>query len=90
MHERVAEDMARVARKLFDADVGLAVTGIANTPGPDSRGRQSGLVTGTSWVGFATNDGVGSLSGSYPSSRLRIRSRAVTHALLGLVRFLND
>ena len=93
VHERVAEDMARAARKLFDADVGLAITGIADTAAPDSTasaGGRSGLITGTSWVGFATKDGVGSRSGNYPSSRLRIRSRAVTHALLGLIRFLND
>ncbi|MCH8061454.1 MAG: CinA family nicotinamide mononucleotide deamidase-related protein [Chloroflexi bacterium] len=90
VHERVAEDMARAARKLFDADVGLAVTGIANSPGPDSQGQRAGVAIGTTWVGFATKDGVGSIPGSYPSSRLRIRSRAVTHALLGLIRFLSD
>ena len=90
VHERVAEDMARAARKLFDADVGLAVTGIANSPGPDSQGQRAGVAIGKTWVGFATKDGVGSIPGSYPSSRLRIRSRAVTHALLGLIRFLSD
>ena len=90
VHERVAEDMARAARKLFDADVGLAVTGISDASGPDSRGQRGSPAAGTSWVGFATKDGVGSASGSYPSSRLRIRGRAVTHALLGLIRFLNQ
>ena len=90
VHERVAEDMARAARKLFDADVGLAVTGIADASGPDSRGQRGSPAVGTSWVGFATKDRVGSASGNYPSSRLRIRSRAVTHALLGLIRFLSD
>ena len=80
---QVAEDMARAARKLFDADVGLAVTGLVTHP-TDSSGP-----VGTSHIGFAIGDTTSSTSGHYPTSRLRLRSRASTHALLGLVRFLN-
>lgn len=79
----IAEDMARAARKLFNADVGLAITGLVadatDTSGP----------LGTSHIGFATGEQVSSTSGHYPTSRLRLRSRASTHALLGLIRFLN-
>lgn len=80
---QVAEDMARAARKLFNADVGMAVTGLVGDQ-TDSSGP-----LGTSHIGFAMGDKVSSTSGHYPTSRLRLRSRASTHALLGLVRFLN-
>ena len=80
----IAEDMARAARKLFNADVGLAITGLSadatDVSGP----------LGTSHIGFAAGDKVSSTSGHYPTSRLRLRSRASTHALLGLIRFLNS
>lgn len=80
---RVAEEMARAARKLFDADVGMSVTGIVTEPT-----EASGPV-GTLHMGFAMGDEVSSTSGHYATSRLRLRSRASTHALLGLVRFLS-
>ncbi|MDA0770849.1 MAG: hypothetical protein BZY79_03130 [SAR202 cluster bacterium Casp-Chloro-G4] len=83
INAHVAEDMARAARKLFDADVGLAITGLVADP-TDASGP-----VGTSHIGFAIGDSVSSTSGHYPTSRLRLRSRASTHALLGLVRFLN-
>lgn len=80
---KVAEDMARAARKLFHADVGMAVTDIIAEPSEHSG------PAGTTHIGFAMGDDTSSTSGHYPANRLRLRSRASTHALLGLVRFLN-
>jgi nicotinamide-nucleotide amidase len=78
----IAEDMARAARKLFNADVGLAITGlvadVTDVSGP----------LGTSHIAFATRDQSTSTSGHYPTGRLRLRNRASTHALLGLIRIL--
>lgn len=76
----VAEAMAEAARRHFNADVGLAVTGLVTEPT-----RNSGPM-GTSYMGFAVGNGSSSTSGHYPTRRLRIRSRATTHALLGLIQ----
>ena len=78
----VAEDMARAARKLFHADIGIGVTGLATET------TEMGGTTGTSYMGFAVGDQTSSTSGHYPTRRLRLRSRAVTHTLLGLIRFM--
>ena len=79
---QVAEAMAQAARSRFNADVGIGVTGLLIAPTPSS-----GPV-GTSYIGFALDDRTSSISGRYPTQRLRIRGRAVTHALLGLAQFL--
>lgn len=78
---QVAEDMARAARSLFAADVGIGISPLAI----DS---SDGAPAGTSYIGFAADGRNVSTSGRYPTRRLRIRSRAATHALLGLCRFL--
>jgi nicotinamide-nucleotide amidase len=82
VNAQIAEDMARAARKLFDTDVGIGVTGLVREPTA-----ASGPI-GTSYIGFAYGSQTSSVSGYYPTHRLRIRSRAVTHALIGLIRFL--
>jgi nicotinamide-nucleotide amidase len=81
---QVAEAMAQAARRLFNSDVGLGVTGLVTAPTPTS-----GPI-GTSYIGFAIGDATSSVSGRYPTQRMRIRSRAVTQALLELVRLLKS
>lgn len=78
---QVAEDMARAARRLFAADVGVGISPLAG----DS---SDAAPAGASYIGFAAAGRSASTSGRYPTRRLRIRSRAATHALLGLCRFL--
>ena len=74
--------MAEAARKFFRTDVGIGITGLVTRPTTDS-----GPV-GTGHMAFAVGGPITSRSGSYPTQRLRIRSRAVTHALLELVSAL--
>jgi PncC family amidohydrolase len=44
--------MARGARKLFDADIAVSVSGIAGPTGGTAE-----KPVGTTWVGLSTNDG---------------------------------
>ena len=81
---QVAEAMAQAARLRFNTDVGVGVTGVVTDPTPTS-----GPV-GTTYVGFALDSRTSSVSGLYPTARLRIRSRAVTHTLLELIRLLKS
>lgn len=78
---QVAEDMARAARRLFAADVGIGISPLASDASDTTP-------AGASYIGFAADGRSASTSGRYPTRRLRIRSRAATHALLGLCRFL--
>jgi len=78
----VAEAMAEAARRRFDADVGIGVTGLVTDPTPTSG------PLGTSHIGFSIDGRTTSTSGRYPTQRLRIRGRAVTHTLLKLIQFL--
>ena len=77
-----ATAMARAVRRSFDADVGLAITGLVSEPT-----EQSGPV-GTTHVGIVARGESYVRSASYPTRRLRIRGRAVTHTLLELTRVL--
>ncbi|MDP6454161.1 MAG: CinA family nicotinamide mononucleotide deamidase-related protein [SAR202 cluster bacterium] len=78
-----AETLARTAQKFFDSQVGVGITGLV-AEATEASGR-----VGTAHMAFAVGDQVTSRSGSYPTQRLRIRSRAVTHALLELMAALN-
>ena len=78
---QVAEDIARAARSLFAADVGIGISPLASDA-------SDAAPAGASYIGFAADGRSASTSGRYPTRRLRIRSRAATHALLGLCRFL--
>ena len=80
---QVAEDMARAACDLFAADVGIAITPLAQTT-------SGAAPAGASYIGVAMGDRRASTAGQYPARRLRIRARAATHALLALTRFLRD
>ena len=73
-----AEQMARCARELLGADVGLSVTGVA---GPDE---QDGQVPGTVFVGLAVGDSVSHVSFRLPGDRARIRSYGAISALNAL------
>ena len=79
------EDASRLAvavREKLDADIGLAVTQLVS-----KESEESGPV-GTTHIGIAAGGEVFVRSGHYPTRRLRIRARAVTHALLELARCL--
>ena len=77
-----AAEMARAARESFSADVGIGITPLA------LESEDGNVVTGTSFIGYAMDGRSQSTSGHYPTRRLRIRGRAVTHALLGMIRFV--
>ena len=77
-----ASNLALAARDRLRADIGLAITPLVSRETGDS-----GPV-GTTHIGVATSDEVFVRSGHYPTRRLRIRERAVTHALLELARCL--
>ena len=77
-----ASNLAVAVRKKLGADVGLAMTPLVSEETEDS-----GPV-GTTHIAIATGDEVFVRSGHYPTQRLRIRARAVTHALLELARCL--
>ncbi len=77
-----ASNLAVAVREKLDADVGLAMTQLVSIETEDS-----GPV-GATHIGIATDDEVFVRSGHYPTRRLRIRARAVTHALLELARCL--
>lgn len=77
-----AVDMARAACETFGADVGIGVSPLALESANGS------IVAGTSFIGYSMIGRSGSTSGHYPTRRLRIRGRAVTHALLGMIRFV--
>ena len=77
-----ASNLAMAVRERLGADVGLAMTPLVSV-----QTEQSGPV-GTTHIGIATDGEVFVRSGHYPTRRLRIRARAVTHALLELARCL--
>ena len=79
---QVAESMALAACRRFGSDVGLGVTPIAIEPAVH------GDRPGACHVGFAVDGVPSSITGYFPTQGLRTRGRAVTHALLGLVRVL--
>ena len=77
-----AKDIARAAREMFGADVGIGISPLA------LESANGNVVAGTSFIGYSMNERAAWTSGHYPTRRLRIRGRAVTHALLGMVRFV--
>ena len=79
-----AAAMAQAARRRFNADMGIGVTGVATRPTT-----HSGPV-GTSHIALSMDGRTANTSGRYPTQRLRIRTRAVTHALLELIRLLQE
>jgi nicotinamide-nucleotide amidase len=70
-----ATAMARGARRVLDADVGLATTGVA---GP---AEQDGQPVGTVFVGLAIGDDVEAVELRLPGDRRRIREFAAISAM---------
>ncbi|MCH7800163.1 MAG: CinA family nicotinamide mononucleotide deamidase-related protein [Chloroflexi bacterium] len=80
----LAVTMANAARDFFGANVGVGITGLVQKPT-----EASGSV-GTVHMAFVVGSNVTTRSGRYPTQRLRIRSRAVTHTLLELISALKS
>ena len=74
--EPVARAMAEGARKVLEADLAVAVTGVAG-PDPDDRGNQVGTV----WVAFADGNQTQAQLLHLGASRTRVRTMAANHAL---------
>ena len=74
--EPVARAMAEGARKALEADLAVAVTGVAG-PDPDDRGNQVGTV----WVAFADGNQTQAQLLHLGASRTRVRTMAANHAL---------
>ncbi len=74
--EPVARAMAEGARKVLEADLAVAVTGVAG-PDPDDRGNQVGTV----WVAFADGGQTQAQLLHLGASRTRVRTMAANHAL---------
>lgn len=78
----IAQEVARIGCEKFGTDVGIGITPLA-LESADGK-----VIAGTSFIGYSMNGRTAWTSGHYPTRRLRIRGRAVTHALLGMVRFV--
>ena len=76
----VAAQMARGVARVFRADVGLAVTGIA---GP--RGGLPAKPVGTVWFAVADPEGIRTARTRFPGDRAAVREAAAWHALGMLV-----
>jgi len=82
--EETAKAMAIAAREKFGADCGIGVTGVA---GPED---QDGVKVGTVFISIAHPGGATVQEHRFPSRRPLVRNRAVTAALLQLMRALQD
>lgn len=78
----VAEAMAEAARKMANADVGVATTGVA---GPD---KLEGKPVGTVYTGLSDGVRKRAIYSLYPQGRLEIKKRAAFGALFELRKLL--
>lgn len=83
--EPVVEEMARGALRAADADLAVAVSGIA---GPD--GGTMDKPVGTVWFAWATASGVEARCHHFSGAREAIRQQAVAEALRGLIRLCQN
>ncbi len=81
--EPVARAMADGARRVFDVDAAISVTGIA---GPS--GGSAGKPVGTVWFGLALGRETATVERVYPGDRRQVRHRAAAGALFELLRRL--
>ncbi|MDA1036162.1 MAG: nicotinamide-nucleotide amidohydrolase family protein, partial [Chloroflexi bacterium] len=81
--EETAAAMANAACQKFGADCAISVTGVA---GPGDQGE---IKAGTVYIGVATPEGVTVERYQFPSRRPLVRNRAVTAALLQMVKALS-
>ncbi|OGK08241.1 MAG: hypothetical protein A2W80_10630 [Candidatus Riflebacteria bacterium GWC2_50_8] len=82
--EQVALAMARVARKMFDADWGLATTGVA---GPDSL---EGKTPGTAWIAVVGPDIEWSQLIDWPGNRQMIKNRICRTVFQSFFKLLKE
>lgn len=82
----VVEEMALGALQHSDADMSVAITGIA---GPD--GGTTDKPVGTVWIGWAMKEaGIHSICFQFAGDRNAIRKQAVFEALTGIVKNARD
>ncbi len=81
--QEVAAQMARGARRVFHADLGVGITGIAG-PGTD----ESGLPAGTVFIALASEEGTTVRSLHLGAQRDRVRIVAANHAFDMARRYL--
>jgi len=81
---QVAEAMAVAACSQLNADVGIGTTGVA---GPSE---MEGQPAGTAFIGISHNGHTRSVSGRYPPQRGMVRRRAITQALLEVIKTLAE
>lgn len=83
--EESVREMARGARKLFNADIGVSVSGIA---GPT--GGMPGKPVGTTWFGLATTTGEWARHFIWDGDRLSNKHRSSEAALQFVVDYLEE
>ena len=84
--EVVVIEMARAVLALADADISVAVSGVA---GPD--GGTEAQPVGTVWFGWMLRDGFPvARCFRFPGDRAAVRTAAVQQALLGLIELLEN
>jgi PncC family amidohydrolase len=81
--EETVLEMARGARKLFNADIGISVSGIA---GPT--GGLPGKPVGTTWFGLATNTGEWARHFIWDGDRIQNKHHSSEAALQFIVDYL--
>ncbi len=81
----IAEQMAQSVRKLYGADLGIGITGVAG-PGADLAGVEAGTV----FVALASDDGIFCRSLNLAFNRERVRTSSASHALDMIRRYLTD
>jgi PncC family amidohydrolase len=82
--EETAVCMAEGARKLFDSDVSISVTGIAG-PGGGTAAKPVGLV----WIGISTKNGTFARRFDFGGSRNDVRAAAACAALELIIETIN-
>ena len=83
--EECALEMASGARKIYDADFSVSITGIA---GPD--GGSELKPVGTVWFGLASNEKTFAVMKNFSGNRGEVRAQAVRFALSELLRSIHD
>jgi nicotinamide-nucleotide amidase len=78
----IAADMARAARELLKADIGIGITGVA---GP---AEMEGKAAGTVFIAIDNGKETKLIEGRYPPLRHQVKRRATYHALYELRRML--
>ena len=78
-------EMARGAKKIFDVDIAVSVSGIAG-PG----GGTDEKPVGTTWVGLAANDGIWSREFHFDGNREQNKTSSADAAFQMLMDYLQD